>query len=98
MLARPEEDFSQMTAETKTNIRIIAFPGAPNLPTFAATEQGFFADENLSVDLTLTGSSVEQAQRTAAGEFDIVFTAFDNVVAYGEGQGAAGAGVPTVTT
>ena len=82
-----------MTAATKTNIRVIAFPGAPNLPTFAAIEQGFFADENLSVELSLTGSSVEQAQRTATGEFDIVFTAFDNVVAYGEGQGAAGAGV-----
>jgi ABC-type nitrate/sulfonate/bicarbonate transport system substrate-binding protein len=82
-----------MTAETKNIVRVIAFPGAPNLPTFAAIEQGFFADENISVDVSLTGSSVEQAQRSAAGEFDVVFTAFDNVVAYAEGQGAAGAGI-----
>lgn len=74
-------------------VRIIAFPGAPNLPTFAAIEQGYFTDEGLAVELALTASSVAQAERTAAGEFDIVFTAFDNVVAYGEGQGAAAAGV-----
>lgn len=74
-------------------VRIIAFPGAPNLPTFAALEQGYFADEGLAVELALTASSVAQAERTAAGEFDIVFTAFDNVVAYGEGQGAAADGV-----
>jgi ABC-type nitrate/sulfonate/bicarbonate transport system substrate-binding protein len=74
-------------------VRVIAFPGAPNLPTFAAIKQGFFAEQGLEVELTLTPSSVAQAERTAAGEFDIVFTAFDNVVAYGEGQGATAAGV-----
>jgi ABC-type nitrate/sulfonate/bicarbonate transport system substrate-binding protein len=74
-------------------LRVIAFPGAPNLPAFAAMELGFFAAEGLEVALTLTGSSVEQAKRTAAGEFDIICTAFDNVVAYSEGQGAAGPGV-----
>ncbi|MBS0124329.1 ABC transporter substrate-binding protein [Thetidibacter halocola] len=74
-------------------VRVIAFPGAPNLPTFAAIEQGFFAAEGLDVSVELTPSSVYQAERTAAGDFDIVFTAFDNVVAYGEGQGAAGDGV-----
>lgn len=74
-------------------VRIIAFPGAPNLPTFAAIEKGYFADEGLAVELALTASSVAQAERTAAGEFDIVSTAFDNVVAYGEGQGAAADGV-----
>lgn len=70
-----------------TIVRVIAFPGAPNLPTFAAIEKGFFAEENLAVELTLTPNSLAQAQRTAAGEFDVIFTAFDNVVAYSEGQG-----------
>lgn len=74
-------------------VRVIAFPGAPNLPTFAAIERGYFAEEGLAVELVLTPSSVAQAERTAAGEFDIVFTAFDNVVAYGEGQGATADGV-----
>lgn len=74
-------------------IRVIAFPGAPNLPTFAALANGYFAEEELEVSLELTPSSVYQAEKTAAGDFDIIFTAFDNVVAYGEGQGAAGEGV-----
>jgi ABC-type nitrate/sulfonate/bicarbonate transport system substrate-binding protein len=77
----------------KQTVRVIAFPGAPNLPTFAAIEKGFFADENLAIELTLTPNSVAQAERTAAGEFDVIFTAFDNVVAYGEGQGPAGGAV-----
>ena len=71
-------------------LRVIAFPGAPNLPLFAAIDHGNFADHGVAVELELTPSSVFQAQRMAAGAFDIAFTAFDNVVAYGSGQGAAG--------
>lgn len=82
-----------MSVDVKTNVRVIAFPGAPNLPTFAAVEKGFFSEEDLTVELALTPSSVAQAEKTAAGEFDIIFTAFDNVVAYNEGQGATAAGV-----
>ncbi len=80
-----------MSADDK--VRVIAFPGAPNLPTFAAIEHGDFAAEGLEIELSLTPNSVFQAERTAAGDFDIIFTAFDNVVAYSEGQGAAGPGV-----
>jgi len=74
-------------------LRIVAFPGAPNLPTFAAMEHGWFRDRGVGVTLELTPSSVFQAQQVAAGEFDVAFTAFDNVVAYASGQGAAGEGV-----
>lgn len=66
-------------------VRVIAFPGAPNLPVFAALAHGWFADRGLDVSLELTPSSVVQAERTAAGEFDVVFTAFDNVLAYARG-------------
>ena len=83
-----------MAEDTLAAIRVIAFPGAPNLPTFAAVAQGFFADEGLSVEIATTPSSVFQAQKIAAGEFEIAFTAFDNVVAYSEGQGAADGGNP----
>ncbi len=69
-------------------LRVIAFPGAPNLPVFAADEKGYFADEGLKLDLELTPSSVYQAEQTAGGACDIVCTAFDNAVAYSEGQGA----------
>lgn len=78
-----------MSEANPTTVRVIAFPGAPNLPTFAADAQGFFAREGLKLEFTATPSSVYQAEQLAAGTFDIAFTAFDNVVAYSEGQGAA---------
>ncbi|MCR9087740.1 MAG: ABC transporter substrate-binding protein [Rhodobacteraceae bacterium] len=78
-----------MTTDPET-LRIIAFPGAPNLPVFAAIEEGFFEDQGLSVEIELTPSSIYQAEQVAAGAFDMALTAFDNVVAYSEGQGAAG--------
>jgi ABC-type nitrate/sulfonate/bicarbonate transport system substrate-binding protein len=70
-------------------LNVIAFPGAPNLPTFAALEQGYFAAAGLDVRLTTTPSSIFQFEKFGIGEFDIAFTAYDNVVAYSEGQGAA---------
>jgi ABC-type nitrate/sulfonate/bicarbonate transport system substrate-binding protein len=69
-------------------IELIAFPGAPNLPVFVAREKGFFADAGVEVNLTTTPSSAFQAENLAAGKFQIAGTAFDNVVAYDEGQGA----------
>ena len=72
-----------------SRINAIAFPGAPNLPTYAAVEQGYFAEQGLEVNLVTTPSSVYQFEAFGRGEFDIAFTAFDNVVAYDEGQGVA---------
>lgn len=81
-----------------TPLRVIAFPGAPNLPTFAAQEQGFLAAEGLEVSVALTPSSIYQAQEMAKDSFDIAFTAFDNVVAYSEGQAPPGRGFsPTMS-
>jgi ABC-type nitrate/sulfonate/bicarbonate transport system substrate-binding protein len=71
-----------------TNLRVIAFPGAPNLPIFAAIELGFFGEFGVNVDLTTTPSSVFQFEKFSQGEFDIAMTAYDNIVAYSEGQGA----------
>ena len=72
-----------------TTLSIIAFPGAPNLPVFAALEFGFFAEAGLMVRFETTQSSVKQFEVFGDGTFDIAFTAFDNVVAYAEGQGVA---------
>jgi ABC-type nitrate/sulfonate/bicarbonate transport system substrate-binding protein len=71
-------------------VRIIAFPGAPNIPIFVALEEGFFEGEGIEISIELTPSSIFQAEQVAAGNFDVAMTAFDNVVAYCEGQGAAG--------
>ncbi|HEY4373258.1 MAG TPA: ABC transporter substrate-binding protein [Burkholderiales bacterium] len=70
-------------------LKVIAFPGAPNLPVFAAIKHGYFEEQGLQVHLTTTPSSVYQIQAFHSGEFDIAFTACDNIVAYTEGQGAA---------
>jgi ABC-type nitrate/sulfonate/bicarbonate transport system substrate-binding protein len=70
-------------------LRVVVFPGGFNLPTWAAERQGFFEQNGVSVDLTLTPSSTFQMQGLAEGRFDIAMTAFDNVVAYQEGQGEA---------
>lgn len=73
---------------TPTALDVIAFPGAPNLPIFAAQAQGLFEEEGVTVNLTTTPNSAYQAENLAAGKFHIAATAFDNVVAYQEGQGA----------
>ena len=69
-------------------MKLIAFPGAPNLPIFAALEHGFFDAAGLTLEFETTPSSKLQIERLVAGDFDIAATAFDNVVAYREGQGA----------
>ncbi len=72
---------------TKT-VKLICFPGAPNLPIFVALEKGYFEAAGIKIDMQTTPSSPYQAEALAKGEFDIAGTAFDNVVAYTEGQGA----------
>lgn len=69
-------------------LRLIAFPGAPNLPIFAALEQGYFERAGLDLTIETTPSSRAQIENLLAGQFDIAATAYDNVVAYQEGQGA----------
>ena len=70
-------------------LSVIVFPGGFNLPTWAAERQGFFQSNGVRVALTLTPSSTFQMQGLAEGRFDIAMTAFDNVIAYQEGQGEA---------
>jgi ABC-type nitrate/sulfonate/bicarbonate transport system substrate-binding protein len=69
-------------------IDIICFPGAPNLPIFVAQEKGLFEKAGVTINLTTTPSSAFQAENLSSGKFQIAGTAFDNVVAYQEGQGA----------
>ncbi len=75
-------------SDTSTPINLICFPGAPNLPIFAAIENGAFRDAGVEIAMETTPSSVYQAENLINGTFQIAGTAFDNVVAYQEGQGA----------
>ena len=72
-----------------TLLSVVVFPGGFNLPLWAAERQGFFESNGVRVSLTLTPSSTFQMQGLAEGKFNIAMTAFDNVVAYQEGQGEA---------
>jgi ABC-type nitrate/sulfonate/bicarbonate transport system substrate-binding protein len=69
-------------------VELICFPGAPNLPIFVAKEKGFFDQAGVAINMTTTPSSAFQAENLINGKFHIAGTAFDNVVAYQEGQGA----------
>jgi len=78
-----------MQSQNLPRLGVSVFPGGFNWPIFAATEKGFFARQGLAVDVLATTGSVAQMTEFAAENFEIAMTAFDNVVAYVEGQGEA---------
>lgn len=80
--------------ETPTTIELICFAGAPNLPIFAAEDLGAFEEGGITVNLSTTPSSVYQAEHLIDGTFQMAGTAFDNIVAYQEGQGVFKPAVP----
>ncbi|ROZ79814.1 ABC transporter substrate-binding protein [Ramlibacter sp. WS9] len=71
-------------------LRVVAFPGGSNWPLWVAMDKGFFAAEKLKVSITPTPDSTFQMKGLINGDFDVAITAMDNVIAYREGQGAAG--------
>jgi ABC-type nitrate/sulfonate/bicarbonate transport system substrate-binding protein len=76
-------------AQSLETVSVIVFPGGFNWPIWAAQEKGYFARHGIEVKLTPTPNSVFQLTSLIDGRFDIGMTAFDNVVAYMEGQGEA---------
>ena len=71
-----------------TQIKMIGFGGATNLPVWVALDKGFFAKEGLSVTLDRTKGSKEQIADMMSGKYQFATSAFDNIVAYTDGQGA----------
>ena len=74
---------------TLSSVRVNVFPGGFNWPLFVGIEKDCFDCENLAIELQATSGSVAQMTGLAAGQFEIAMTAFDNIVAYIEGQGEA---------
>ena len=68
-------------------LEVIAFGGGGNWPIWTAQEKGLFAKNALAVNLSFTPNSVEQIRNLMSGKYDLGTTAYDNVVAYQEGQG-----------
>ena len=74
---------------TARKLSVIAFPGGFNLPLWAASARGFLQARGIDAELQFTTSSMEQLTALINGSCDIGLTAFDNIVAYQEGQGEA---------
>jgi len=68
------------------DVRVMSFGGATNLPIWVAQAKGFFAKEGINLVFSKTNGSVEQIKALYEGKIDIISTAFDNIVAYAEGQ------------
>ncbi len=71
----------------QTPLRVISFPGGANLPVWVAEDKGLFARERLAVTVSPTANSVALFKSLINNEQDIALAAYDNVVAYQEGQG-----------
>jgi len=78
----------------RARVTLIVFPGGFNWPVWAAEERGFFACHGIDVEVLTTPGSVFQWTALADGRAQIAITLMDNVVAYREGQTAAGIVVP----
>jgi ABC-type nitrate/sulfonate/bicarbonate transport system substrate-binding protein len=70
-------------------LNVIVFPGGFNLPIWAGMHIGAFARQKLDIALHFTTNSMQQLSGLVRGDWEIGLTAFDNVVAYQEGQGEA---------
>lgn len=78
---------SAMAASMPKPIEVIVFPGGFNWPIWVAQDKGFFTANKVSINVTPTPNSAFQLTGLIDGKFDIAMTAFDNLVAYREGQG-----------
>ncbi len=84
MFAIVERTMAQSMELKKINLNVFRIDAA----TVVARVHGYFAAEGLEVDVTLTPNSTEQMRGVSQGKFEIVSTAFDNVLAWSGREGA----------
>jgi ABC-type nitrate/sulfonate/bicarbonate transport system substrate-binding protein len=75
-------------AQAQKQISVNSFKGSNLWPVWAAQKQGFLANEGLAIKNLYTASSTAQMTGLIKGEFDMVTTALDNVMAYDLGDGS----------
>lgn len=68
-------------------LEAITFGGGGNWPIWVAQDKGLFEQNGMAVKLSHTPDSVSQIRNLMDGKYDIGTTAYDNIVAYQEGQG-----------
>lgn len=69
-------------------LEVSTFKSAGCLPFYVAQHLGLFEKEDIELSLHFTASSEEQMRALIDGKIQIASTAADNVIAWGEGQGA----------
>ena len=75
-------------------VGVNAFPSAANLPVWVGQHEGLFQRRGIAVVLSHPKGSVDQFKGLMEGRYAVLLTAFDNVVAYHDGHGAADLGGP----
>ena len=80
---------------TPVALTVISFGGGFNLPLWAARDKGMFSREGIDFTLVITADSRQVFTGLMDGRYQVAMTAFDNVVAYQEGQGEVRFGQPT---
>jgi len=75
------------SAAAQTEVKMTSFGGGTNVPSWVALDKGFFEKEGLKVTQEVTPGSKEQMVDLMAGKYQFASTAFDNIVAYTEGEG-----------
>jgi ABC-type nitrate/sulfonate/bicarbonate transport system substrate-binding protein len=78
-------------AHAQKQVTVNSFKSSSLWPIWVAQRQGLFAQEGLSAKNVYTANSVSQMVGLIKGEFEMITTALDNVVAYDEGEGAPNA-------
>ena len=71
-------------------LKICTFKGIQNLPLYVATQQGFFAQEGLGINITYTAGSIPQLVGLVREEYQLIQTAPDNVINVDNNPGAFG--------
>lgn len=75
------------SAQGAKPLEAITFGGGGNWPIWVAQDKGLFEKNGIAVKLSHTPDSVSQIRNLMDGKYDLGTTAYDNVVAYQEGQG-----------
>jgi ABC-type nitrate/sulfonate/bicarbonate transport system substrate-binding protein len=79
---------SMTPAHAQKTITVNSFKGSNVWPIWAAQRQGLFAREGQAIRNLYTVSSTAQMIGLIKGEFELITTALDNVVAYDLGDGS----------
>src|SRR3954471_1442112 len=79
---------SPLQAQGKKEITLNSFKSSTLWPIFVAQKQGFFEKQGIVIKNVYTPNSTVQMVGLIKGEFQMVTTALDNVVAYDEGEGS----------